>query len=351
MATCISVFLVVLSLFSINKSFDNLLCNKSIWRYDYVGARPSCPSKPYLNHTECELIAHYDPAGECEKPYIYDAASIFSNPNNYPISFTIIGIANSHNPNQTGDLGIWFKMTDDNQDTNGIAVQSYLNPMQLRFEFQHPNSTQYRFHVKYFIPNGNNWYSRYFTFDSEASKIIHIGILVLQNTADTFTISSAYWKYNNKTLNPTSIPTISPSNDEELDDQSGDVFSVTAWIVIIVLIGVICVCCVIVSGLYFDMKQRGKDKTKNELNQTFVSVNERKDLLTRFGSNLQDETDAEIHLIFSALSESKLNELYGIYQTSKMTCFNELDQMGLSDRFIEKLFQEFDSRAKETNTQ
>ena len=49
------------------------------------------------------------------------------------------------------------------------------------------------------------------------------------------------------------------------------------------------------------------------------------------------------HKRMDMISERKLNELYGLYLQSKFICFNQCEQIGLSNKYIQELFQRFEA--------
>lgn len=222
------------------------------------------------------------------------------------------------------------------------------------------------------------------------------------------------------TMKPTQTPingiSVSPSlqayDDTNKSDSNDDnastagsisgVLSATWEVIIgIIVIGLICICCALVIGLYWSKKiiikssQQNQEQTnqsendgqtqeiesetnvpnnnesqihlqqerqhlkmendsepKNivaandndfdmDIQQDEEEVNGYKPINSRKDITDTDDTLSDVETVGGILSEKRKKELFQVYKTSKLKCYAKCETMGMSDTFIKELFAEF----------
>ena len=170
---------------------SNLLCDPSIWQWFY-GVHPGCSNKPIFNESDCTLTYYYQDEDEClARPYI-PSTSVFSNETNYPINFTVRGIAmgnaSAYTP-YSGNFGIILAF--DNRTFFGGQIPTNMKPTEITFQFMSPYSSGYTCYK-----NGKVDFKSNFTvmgYHGNNSMIKQIGPSVGPSTADKITIFDAYF--------------------------------------------------------------------------------------------------------------------------------------------------------------
>ena len=123
------------------------------------------------------------------------------------------------------------------------------------------------------------------------------------------------------------------------------------WILLIIIFGILVVCCTVfwcekwkksieANHPYKQMKDDNNNITVN--NNDIIST------IKIISDDDDDESSIESYktqrVIDTTITESKQKELFEIYETSKLNCFNKCEEFGYSDRMIEQLITRFDAK-------